>query len=89
MTGLDWMTDAACVGSGLPWTADPRTSHALIAAMRATCAACPALLACDGYAGEHATAGFWAGTWRTLPGDRPTGHRQDPLPLNTEDGAAA
>lgn len=83
------MAEGACVGSSLPWTADPRTSHAVVAAMRATCVGCRVVHACDRYAGEHATAGFWAGTWRTLPGDRPTGHRQDPLPFDAEGGAAA
>lgn len=67
MSTLDWMGKAACATSTrLPWTAEPGTCPTiLVAVMADMCGSCPVLLDCAGYATTEATAGFWAGSWRT------------------------
>jgi hypothetical protein len=86
VTGLGWMADGTCVGSGLSWTAEPGTYPAVLAAVMAdACAACPVLDRCSDYAADHATAGFWAGSWRIHPGEP----LQPELPLDDIADAAA
>lgn len=70
--GLDWMEQAACAERpGLPWTADAGTFPDVLADLMAEiCAVCPVHAACDTYAADSVTAGFWAGTSRDA--DSPT-----------------
>lgn len=64
MSGLDWMSDAACARlPDLPWLADTGTApDVLVDIMREVCATCPVSADCSAYVDTaRITGGWWAG----------------------------